>query len=100
MRHPCRLYLPLTEAPERFEAVAYLADRLHALRDGRPIVTMPGRLTTHDHHGECVIVRFDDEAGGALGFAVVGQPEFARDMQDRLLTGALEATMPGRRIAL
>ncbi|PZQ63377.1 MAG: hypothetical protein DI570_09295 [Phenylobacterium zucineum] len=96
MRHPCKLFRAGVETVEAFDAVAYLADRIHTLRAFRPIITMSARLTTHDFAGECVVIRYDDDSGDALGFVVIGEPEYPARRQDELLCGALFRLDPGR----
>ncbi|ODT88132.1 hypothetical protein [Phenylobacterium sp. SCN 70-31] len=95
MRHPCRLFRPGEAEPERFEAVAYLADRLHALRAGRPLSTAAATVVTHDFSGAGVRLALDD-TGDLLGVAVIGEPELSGLQQDQLLYGALYRLDPGR----
>jgi hypothetical protein len=100
MRHASRLFLNRTDQVERFEAVAYLADRLHTLRDGRRIVTQAVTLATDGFTGAGVKIAFDDgPEGGArdiLGVAVIGEPELKAELQDQLLHGALYRLDPER----
>lgn len=99
MRHPCRLLLEGAAEPIRFEAVAYLADHLHTLRRLRPITTIQATVTSPDFAGAGLIVRYDDEAGGTLGYVIIGEPDYAAQRQDELLTGALYRLDPMREVA-
>lgn len=96
MRHASRLFLNRTDQVERFEAVAYLADRLHALRDGRRIATQAVTLVTEGFTGEGVKIAFDDETRDILGVAIIGDPELKGELQDKLLHGALYRLDPER----
>jgi hypothetical protein len=98
MQHPCKLFVCAEGGVTRedFTAVAFLADRIHTLRETRPILTHACRVVTHDFAGEAVSVSYGD-AGGFIGWAVIGAPEYAGDRQDQLLGGALERLRPERR---
>jgi hypothetical protein len=59
MQHPCKLFVCAEGGVTRedFTAVAFLADRIHTLRETRPILTHACRVTlTHDFAGEAVSV--------------------------------------------
>ena len=94
MQHPCKLYREGQAEAETFKAVAFLADRLHALRGARPLRSFAFTLTTPGFSGAGVGLLFDDAAGGVLGYAVIGQPEYAGERQDQLLHGALHRLDP------
>lgn len=89
MQHPCKLYREGQAEAERFAAVAFLADRIHALREGRTVRTVAITLTTPGFAGSGVGISFDDEAGGVLGYAIIGEPEYPAERQDQLLHGAI-----------
>lgn len=99
MQHPCRLMIPGTGEIRRFDAVAFLADHLHTLRQLRPITTIQATVTSDDFAGSGLIVRYADEAGGTLGVVVIGEPDYAAQRQDELLTGALYRLDPMREVA-
>lgn len=97
MQHPCRLLIG--GQVQRFKAVAFLADHLHTLRQARPIETIQATVTSDDFAGSGLIVRYADEAGGTLGFVVIGEPDYSAQRQDELLTGALYRLDPFREVA-
>lgn len=99
MQHPCRLILWGTGEVRRFTAVAFLADHLHTLRQSRPITTIQATVTSDDFAGSGLIVRYCDEAAGTLGIVVIGEPDYAAQRQDELLTGALYRLDPFREVA-
>lgn len=102
MQHRSRLFRPLTsETPpaytlERFDACAFLADRIHALAAGRPFLIEGGRVDCREYSGQALRIAFEDGAAETLGWAVVGEPELALRLQDEMLVGALWRLRPDR----
>ena len=94
MQHPCRLMLADGQL-ERFAAVAFLADRVHQLRAGRAIATVACQLTHPDLAAAGVIIR-DEETKDLLAVAIIGEPEYEAEFQDRLLAGALFRLNPDK----
>lgn len=93
MRYPCKLLQPGLP-DEEFEAVAYLADRIHKIRALRPVLTVQAVVTDGATRAAGVSIRYADEAGGVLGSAIIGRPELDGLLQDRLLHGALYRLNP------
>lgn len=94
MQHPCRLFIHGQQEVERFDAVAFLADRIHQLRQGKGIETYPVNAQAPDFSGSAVRIQIEGFEASVL--AVIGEPEYAAEHQDRLLCGALYRLNPER----
>ena len=99
MQYPSRLLTGRGLGPDQsFDAVAYMADRIHQLRDSRPIQVVPCLCVTPEFQGSALRITFED-TGDLLGVAIIGKPELAPDRQEALLVGALQRLDPARVLA-